>query len=145
MYYCCDKSNYICIVNYLIVLKKIFHKLLFVIPLLGLMLSYANIINTTVIDIDYENRYLQSNKNNLKELSFYHEIEENTDFSDIYFEESELEEDFEFDWVIFNVYSVNYTSSVTENHKLFKNNSFCLTQKSTSLYDLFCSWKHHLS
>ncbi len=127
------------------VLKKIFHKLLFITPLLGLILSYATGISTTTIELNKETRFVQSEKNTLKALSFYHEIEESIDFSDFFYEESELEDDFEFDWLTPISNSETFTSSLTENQKLYNKTSFCLLQKSTPLYDLFCNWKHHLS
>lgn len=126
-------------------LKKIFHKLLFVTPLLGMILSYASGITTTTIELNKETRFVQSEKNTLKALSFYHEIEDSSDFSDFYYEESELEDDFEFDWLTLNFCSENFTSSLTEKQKLYNKPYFCLLQKSTPLYDLFCNWKHHLS
>ena len=125
--------------------KKIFHKLLFVTPLLGLILSYASGITTTTTELNKETRFVQTQKNTLKALSFYHEIEESNDFSDFYYEESELEDDFEFDWFTFNTCSETFTSSVTENQKLYNKTSFFFFFKSTPLYDLFCNWKHHLS
>lgn len=127
------------------VLKKIFHKLLFIIPLLGLILSYASGITTISVELNKETNFVQSTKNTLKALSFYHEIEEGNDYSDFYYEESELEDDFEFDGFAFNTNSETFTSSVTENQKLYNKTAFCLIQKSTPLYDLFCNWKHHLS
>ncbi len=126
-------------------LKKIFHKLLFINSLLGLILSYATGITTTSIELNKETSYVQSEKNTLKALSFYHEIEESNDFSDFFYEESELEDDFEFDWPTYISNSETFTSSVTENQKLYNKTSFCLLQKRTPLYDLFCNWKHHLS
>lgn len=126
-------------------LKKIFHKLLFITPLLGLILSYATGITTTSIELNKETSYVQSEKNTLKALSFYHEIEESNDFSEFFYEESELEDDFEFDWFTPISNSETFTSSVTENQKLYNKTSFCLLQKNTPLYDLFCNWKHHLS
>ena len=126
-------------------LKKLFHKLLFINPLLGLILSYASGITTTTIKLNKDTHFVQFEKNTLKALSFYHEIEESNDFSDFFYEESELEDDFEFDSFSLNACSETFTSSVTENQKLYNKTSFCLTQKSTPLYDLFCNWKHHLS
>ncbi len=123
--------------------KKIFHKFLFIIPLLGLILSYGSGINTETIEQNNKTSFVQSEKDTLKALSFYHEIEESNDFSDFIYEESELEDNFEFDW--FNSNSESFTSSFTENQKLYNKTSFCLIQKSTPLYDLFCNWKHHLS
>lgn len=140
------KNKYICSVKKnKLVLKKLFHRLLFVTPLLGLILSYANGITTTTIEQNKETNFVQSKKNILKALSFYHEIEESNDYSDFYYEESELEDDFEFDGFTFNINSETFTSSVTENQKLYNKTSFCLIQKNTPLYDLFCNWKHHLS
>lgn len=126
-------------------LKKIFHKLLFITPLLGLILSYASGITTTTIELNKETHLVHAEKNTLKALTFYHNIEESNDFSDFFYEESELEDDFEFNWLNFNTYSDTFTSTVTENQKLYNKTSFSRLQKSTALYDLFCNWKHHLS
>ncbi len=126
-------------------LKKTFHKLLFITPLLGLILSYASGITTTTIELNKETRFVQSGKNTLKALSFYNEIEESNDYSEFYYEESELEDDFEFDWFTFLSNSKTFISTVTKKQKLYNETSFCLIQKSTPLYDLFCNWKHHLS
>ena len=126
-------------------LKKIFHKLLFITPLLGLILSYASGINTTSIEQNKETSVVQFERNTLKTLSFYHEIEEINYYSNFFYEESELENDFELDWLLFNSNSETFTSTITENQKLYNKTSFCLIQKSTPLYDLFCNWKHHLS
>ena len=109
------------------------------------MLTYANGITTTAIELNKETHFVHSEKNTLKALSFYHDVEESNDFSEFFYEESELEDDFEFDWFSFNSNSETFTSSVTENQKLYNKTSFCLLQKSTPLYDLFCNWKHHLS
>ena len=127
------------------VLKKIFHKLLFITPLLGLILSYASGINTTSIEQDNKTTVVQFEGNTLKTLSFYYEIEESNDYSNFFYEESELENEFELDWLLFNSNSETFTSTITENQKLYNKTSFCLIQKSTPLYDLFCNWKHHLS
>lgn len=124
-------------------LKKLFHKLLFITPLFGLIFSCINGINATLIGKCNKTIIVYAEKNELKALSFYQGIEENNDFSDFFFTESELEDDFEFNGLKSNYEA--YTSSVTENQKLYNKTSFCLLQKSTPLYDLFCNWKHHLS
>jgi hypothetical protein len=128
-----------------LVSKKIFHKLLFITPLLGLILTYVTGINTFVTEQNKETTVVQFKRNTFKAFSFYHEIEESNDNSDFFYEESELEDDFEFDDFIFTSNSETFTSTVTENQKLYNKTSFCLIQKSTPLYDLFCNWKHHLS
>lgn len=127
------------------VLKKLFQKLLFIIPLLGLILSYANGINTSDSKYNTNKTVFSTNKNNFKALPLFHEIEENSDCSDFFFEESELEDNFEFDWIFFNSNLEAFTSTLTEKQKLYNKTSFCLLQNSTPLYDLFCNWKHHLS
>lgn len=128
-----------------LVIKKLVHKFLFVIPILGLLLSYTSGISTTFLEQSNQTKVVPSSKNLSKSFSFYHEIEESTDYSDFFFEESELEDDFEFDWFTYNSFSETFTSSVTENQKLHKKTSFCLQQTNTPLYDLFCNWKYHLS
>lgn len=118
---------------------------MFIIPLLGLILSYANGINPSVLQQNTSKTVFSAEKNTLKALSLYHEIEEDSDCSDFFFEESELEDNFEFDWIFFNSNLESFTSSVTEKQKLYNKTSFCLLQNSTPLYDLFCNWKHFLS
>lgn len=127
------------------VLKKLFHKLLFVTPLLGLLLSFTHGISTHKFEQDNNVFIAHVNQNTFKNHSFYHEIEEANDYSDFFYEESELENDIELDWFVFNSNLEVYTSSVTENQKLYNKTSFCFIQKTDCLYDLFCNWKHHLS
>ena len=126
-------------------LKKIFHKLLFITSLLGLILSFTHGINTFSIEQNNKNTVVSVGKNALKALSLFHEIEESADYLDFFYEESDIEDDFELDWFNFNTGAETFASTVTENQKLDTQTSFCLQQKSTPLYDLFCSWKHHLS
>lgn len=126
-------------------LKKTFHKLLFITPLLGLILSFTHGINSFSIEPNNKNTVVSVGKNSLKALTLFHEIEESTDYLDFFYEESELEDDFELDWFNYNTGSETFTSTVTENQKLDNQTSFCLQQKSTPLYDLFCNWKYHLS
>lgn len=125
--------------------KKIFHKFLFIIPLLGIILSYANGINTTTFENNNKSIVVHSEKNTLKALSLFHEIEETGDYSDFFYEESELEDNIEFNWFICDPHSETYSSILTEKLKLYNKPSFCLIQKSTPLYDLFCKWKLNLS
>lgn len=126
-------------------LKKILHKLLFATALSGLLLSCTNEFNTLVIESNLNETLVSTHKKELNKLSFYHEALENNDTSDFFYEESELENDIDFDGMFFDINSKIYTSSVTENQKLYNKTSFYLLQKTNPLYDMFCNWKHHLS
>jgi len=126
-------------------LKKIFHKLLFVASLLGLLLSCTNGINTKSIGNHSKKTSVYKNENGTNKQTFLHKIEDNNDSSDFFYEEAELENDTEFDYLIYGSNSKIYASSITENQKLYNKTSFCLLLKTNPLYDLFCNWKHHLS
>ena len=126
-------------------LKKIFHKLLFVASLLGLLLSCTNGINTKSIGNRSIKTSVSKHENVTNKLSFLHKIEDNNDSSDFFYEEAELENDFEFDYVIYGSNTKSFVSSLIENQKLFNKTSFCLLQKTDPLYDLYCNWKLHLS
>jgi hypothetical protein len=125
-------------------LKKIFHKLLFVASLLGLLLSCTNGINTKSIGNNSIKTLVFKHKNSPIKVSIYHGIEDNNDSSDFFYEEAELENDTEFDYLFYGSNSKIYASSVTENQKLYNKTSFCLLQKTNPLYDLYCNWKHHI-
>lgn len=126
-------------------LKKLFHKLLFITPLLGLTLTYANGIGKTMIEYNRETIIVRSSENNLKALSLYFEVEESNDYSEFFYEEFDPEDDFELFGLILISNIEAFTSSIIENQKLYDKTSFCLLQQSTPLYDLFCNWKHYLS
>lgn len=128
-----------------LVLKKLFHKLLFVTPLLGLLLSFTHGINAYKFEQDNTVFIALVNQNSYKNLSLYQAIEDNNEYSDFFYEEFELEDDIELDWFVFNSNIGDFTSSITENQKLYNKTSFCFTQKTNCLYDLFCNWKHHFS
>jgi hypothetical protein len=126
-------------------LKKIFHKLLFAASLLGLLLSCTNGINTKSIGNRSIKTSISKHENGTNKLSFLHEIEYSNDSSDFFYEEAELENDIEFDFLIYGSNTKSFVSSLIENQKLFNKTSFCLLQKTDPLYDLYCNWKHHLS
>lgn len=126
-------------------LKKLFHKLLFVTPLLGLLLSFTHGISAYKFEQDNKVFIAHASQNTYKNLSFYHEIEDTNEYSDFFYEESELENDIELNWLVFNSNLEIFTSLVRENQKLYNITSFCFIQKTDCLYDLFCNWKHHLS
>lgn len=126
-------------------LKKLFHKLLFVTPILGLLLSLTHGISTYKFEPDNKVFFAHVSQNTYKNLFFYNEIEDTNEYSDFFYEESELENDIELDWFVFNSNIGDFTSSITENQKLYNKTSYCFIQKTDCLYDLFCNWKHHLS
>lgn len=126
-------------------LKKIFYKLLLATSLFGLLLSCTNGINTLSIGDNIKKTAVSIHKNTLNKLSFYHEIEDTNNTSDFFYEEAEFENDFEFDYIIYDSNSKTFASSVTEIQKLYNKTSFYLLQKTNPLYDLYCNWKHHLS
>ena len=126
-------------------LKKIFHKLLFAASLSGLLLSCTNGINTKLIGNRSIKTLVYKHENGTNKLSYLHKIEDSNDSSDFFYEEAELENDIEFDYVIYGSNTKSFVSSLIENQKLFNKTSFCLLQKTDPLYDLYCNWKHHLS
>jgi hypothetical protein len=126
-------------------LKKIFHKLLFAASLSGLLLSCTNGINTKLIGNRSIKTLVYKHENGTNKLSYLHKIEDSNDSSDFFYEEAELENDIEFDFLIYGSNTKSFVSSLIENQKLFNKTSFCLLQKTDPLYDLYCNWKHHLS
>lgn len=125
------------------VLKKTFHKILFIIPLLGLILLYTNGIKKSLIQQNKETSVVQLKKNITKPLHTESKTNENNENS--YFFCEEIEDEPETDWLIINSFTETLFSNVPVSLKSYKKVTFFYKKKNQPFYDLFCNWKHHLS
>lgn len=125
--------------------KKWSHKMLFIIPILGLIISYSNHSYSPLVHSLQQTKVDKVQSNSLNSFSLYSEIEESNDCDNFFFEESELEDSFEYDGLLLNSNSGDFVSLINENKKLYNKSSFTYTHTSTPLYVLFCNWKHQLS
>jgi len=75
-------------------------------------------------------------------------IKSNIDFASPFDIDVE-DEDVENDHIAFKITKSQYESKdileVCEKKKSYNTTAFCQLQTNTPLYELFCSWKHHLS
>ena len=86
------------------------------------------------------NEYLQSNITS--HFSYFHSIEiEEIEFLIV---ESEIELEFEKDWISSSSKSFCYNENVKDNSS-FNHLPFFTSKETIPLYDLYCNWKFHLS
>lgn len=123
--------------------KNILHKVTFILLLIGILLPNLGVISISTNQKVVSSTLVKGKKE--KSFSDVKVICETETDSDCFFEEFELENDFEFDSFSCNSNAGDFTSSLTENQKLHNKTTFYLIQAAIPLYDMFCNWKHHLS
>jgi hypothetical protein len=125
--------------------KIIFHNFLFLFVLLGIACSDFVVVNKQNFDNKSSTSVLQLHKNNPIPFSFYSKTDEKQVKSLFFYEDLELEDDFELEAASFHFNFQYFESTFYKIQRFFKIHIFHINFQNVPLYDLFCNWKHYLS